>query len=227
MAQQETIHKETLPDLHINQEMLELEIEDHKIIHLRCGEWNWSGWCWSLSGNRCDGEFMTFMTRVLSTNKEYQDEFLKSLNENGVTYRQVAQQCIKDIESYDDALYSITGDNARWHFGDSYSYDHGDELESYNLTEKETEIVLDNAWLETPTITYEGFMAFEFGSDIKKMVIDAFNESENFDELLSKFSEDIGICYDIEEKYMSYCDDAFRIGISNTVALLQSGKYNK
>ena len=227
---QEIIQKDTrLPEnIHINQDMLELEIHDHKITHLRCGEWVWSGWCWSLSGNDCDGQFMTFMTRVLFAEKESCNEFLKCLNENGMTFKQVAQQCIKDIESYDDSLYSFTGDNTRWHFGDSYSYDHvidhgDDELESYNLTEKETAIVLDNMWLNTSAITYEGFMAFEFGSDIKKIVVDAFEKSEDFDELLSVFED---IRYTVEEDYMSYCDESFRIGISNTVTLLQSRKYD-
>ena len=218
----------TLPEnLHVSHEYLELEIQDHKITQLRCGEWIYSGWCWSLSGNDCDGEFMTFMTRVLFANHVARDEFLTGLKENGMSFKQISQQCIEDIKSNDNSLWSLTGDNVRWHFGDSswnIEYDAESAYyvdESDTLTEKEFAIVWDNVGMNIPTITYEGFMAYEFGTDIKKVAVDAFRESNDFDELLSQFDD---IRETIAQDYLAYYDECFRIGMSTTISLLRSGK---
>ena len=218
----------TLPEnLHVSHEYLELEIQDHKITRLRCGEWIYSGWCWSLSGNDCDGEFMTFITRVLFANHVARDEFLTGLKENGMSFKQISQQCIEDIKSNDYSLWPLTGDNARWHFGDSswnIEYDAESAYyvdESDTLTEKEFAIVWDNVGMNIPTITYEGFMAYEFGTDIKKVAVDTFRESNDFDELLSQFDD---IRETIAQDYSAYYDECFRTGMSTTISLLRSGK---
>ena len=218
----------TLPEnLHVSHEYLELEIQDHKITRLRCGEWIHSGWCWSLSENDCDGEFMTFMTRVIFANHVARDEFLTGLKENGMSFKQISQQCIEDIKSNDYSLWPLTGDNVRWHFGDSsWNIDYDAESayyvdESDTLTEKEFAIVWDNVGMNIPTITYEGFMAYEFGTDIKKAAVDAFRESNDFDELLSQFDD---IRETIDQDYSAYYDECFRTGMSTTISLLRSGK---
>ena len=74
--------------------------------------------------------------------------------------------------------------------------------------------------MNIPTITYEGFMAYEFGTDIKKAVVDAFRESNDFDELLSQFDDR----ETIDQDYLAYYDECFRIGMSTTISLLRSGK---
>jgi|APSaa5957512535_1039671.scaffolds.fasta_scaffold09246_8 hypothetical protein len=221
-----------LPDnIHVNHEYLELEIQDSQITQIRCGEWRVSGWCWSLSGKDCEGEFMTFMTRVLSARNEERQAFLKALQEQGMTFKHIAGQCIKDLESDDDSLYSLTGDNGRWHFGDSPfdHIDHDEELSYYidetdRLTQQEFETVWENVWMEMPAITYEGFMAFDMGTDIKKITIDAFKDSNDFEELTCSFED---VRETIAQDYSSYCDESFRIGMSNCIELVKQGKYNK
>ena len=72
--------------------------------------------------------------------------------------------------------------------------------------------------MNIPTIK---FMAYEFGTDIKKAVVDAFRESNDFDELLSQFDD---IRETIDQDYLAYYDECFRIGMSTTISLLRSGK---
>lgn len=217
---------------HINQEVLEILIEDHQVTKLRCGEWVWSGWCWSLSGKEeCEGNLFTFITRMLFAQKQYKDQFLNALEENNVSFEQIAQQCIDDLKSGKEDLYSLTGDNGRWHFGDA-QYDHmcyDDEKswyvdESDTLNETEFKVVWENVWLEMPAISYEGFTEYQFGSDLVKMTCDALQNSQNFEEF---YRDLLDIRCIADEDYSSYCDENYRIGMSDTIEKMRAGKYNE
>ena len=225
---------QSLPDtINVNHEYLALEIQKGVITHIRCGEWGHTGWCWQIFGDACNGQFMTFISRVLYTRKDVRDKFIHSLQDQGLTFKRVMALCIKDMASHSKGggLYALTGDNGRWYFGESvYEGVIYEFVESYyvdetqQLTAKEFEIVWENVWMEIPTASYDEFMASDDTSNLEGMLTDALTTAKDFDELILLLR---GVTQQADEYYQLYSDKNFSIGMSNCITLLKQGQYTK
>ena len=219
-----------IPDtVNVNHEYLALEIQKGVITHIRCGNPNHAGWHWQIFGDDCKGQFVTFVTRVLYSRVDVRDKFINTLQDQGLTFKHILTLCIRNMTTISDTLYSLTGDNARWHFGES-SYEHiGYNLEEtqyvdeeQQLTAKEFEIVWKNVWMEMPVTSYEGFLASDGVPSLAGMLTDALTTAKDIDELVSLLGIIMGLA---DNHYRSYCDENFTVGMSNCIALLRQGRY--
>lgn len=192
-----------------------LELENGEIIRLRLGNWTDAGWIWD--GNKSD--ILEFLVRI--SDSEIVDEFLEDMRKNRITLNTFRKQIAENIESSDDGLYALTGDNARWHFGDSDSIDEDSEVKGFfsykKIDKKILDMIKENVWSHYKGVTYEEFIAQE-GKKIKENLKKILQECTNLEEFLHEIRPN---WYEIEESYFVMQSSKFFEAIAETVEELR------
>ena len=127
-ARTTTIRK--LPDVSIRNDSFSFSVDEGR-IHLSLDDfmWRWSGEEDQLNG---------FLARMVGTGAEAWDVLVEGLDEAGISAEMLKPHLLKNLSGKltpqnDDGLYSLSGDNVRWHLGtDEFDYVIDGEFEHFN-----------------------------------------------------------------------------------------------
>lgn len=176
-----TKRQKKLPTVSISEENWQLDIKEDGKIELGLGNWTDAGWRWTGNGEEMTG----YLIRLANSSIDNVESILE---ENGITFNDLKSVAIKNQKSkeIDDGMYELTGDNARWHFGEgevdsSYLFDDYFELTEKNYSNKEKEKINNETWSLYNTPSYEDFLE-EYGINYREKLIDALNESNNLED---------------------------------------------
>lgn len=168
-------------------------------LSLSLGNLSDAGWYWNGSKENLIG----FIQRLSSS--KTREEFLKDINNSGVEYDDLKPLLIKSAEKA-DGLYEITGDNARWKFGEEFDSestkqyiedDFTEQLEragirigkdnKEKILQEATDYAFDKA--DYKGMTFDDYATKktkkEYSEQIKKII----NKSKNFNELMDELQE--------------------------------------
>lgn len=173
-------------DVNIQKRYWSFEVEDNK-LRLSLGNFTDAGWYWS--GDEKDIVGYTYRLH----NSDVEEDFYRDMARNKVSFNQLKPLYLKSAKE-NDGLYEVSGDNRRWHFGetgvsDSYI------LEEEGLTEKQKE----NFYSDYSPISYEEFQG-KYGKAYKKDVQEAVKSSQSFREFNMKMDE-------LREKYTQLANE--------------------
>jgi hypothetical protein len=171
-----------------------MDMHDGK-YSLSLGNMSDAGWFWDGDEKSITG----FMMRIGKS--KVNDEFVSEMKKNHIPFSQHKKAMIQAVEKDNDGLYELSGDNARWHFGDELDYDEGIEqdLKDDDLySEEDKSKIIRN--FSPERVTYEEFEK-EYGSVYKKKMKEIISSSESYEEFFKKTADE-DMTYDIEEKIM-------------------------
>jgi len=182
-----TKRQKKLPSVSISEENWQLDIEEDGTMELGLGNWSNAGWRWTGDSTEMAGYLIRLASASIS---DVEGTMLK----HGISFNDLKAIAIKNLnEDSDDGLYSLTGDNGRWHFGEgevdsSYLFD--DYLEGGGTdniySEEEHEKIYEKTWELYNTPSFEDFIEEH---DYKQELIDALTESNTLDEFDVKTKE--------------------------------------
>jgi len=148
------------------------------------------GWDWS--GD--ESSINDFLHRIVLSEDEI-EKFEDSLDEANVDFDELKPFMLKSIskkvsEENDDGIYTISGDNGRWKFGnDADSIDVGSEFDfaesEEGLIRKEKNDFEEEFFQNFTSVTYKEFIDSN-GEWINERMKEIIKESVNFDDYASK-----------------------------------------
>jgi len=149
-------------------------------IKLSLGNMTDAGWFWDGDKNDLADYFIRLK------NSKVRDEFIADANKNGLKLSDVKAQLIKDIQK-GDGVYTISGDNRLWRFGEGDEPDFDSAYDDIDRTPEEKEKIEDEFYNQYET----SFDEFEkiYGKDIRRELLNAVNSSKDFEELFSEIEE--------------------------------------
>jgi hypothetical protein len=176
----------------LNRKYWTFERDDNGKLKLSLGNFSDAGWYWS--GDK--EELAGFLIRLESS--QVRDEFLKTMKEEGIKFKDFKKELKKSIQS-GDGIYMLTGDNTKWHFGED-----GEEL--YNTAEMEAEekelkgadkeafddAVYDQEYNGTD---FDVFKKTTHYRNVRNTLLDAYNKSDTWSQFFDNIKEakDVGI----------------------------------
>ena len=153
---------------------------------LTLGNLSDAGWFWDGDKEQLAG----FMVRMYSS--QVKDQFINTMKADKVDFESFKPDLLKSAAK-GDGIYQLTGDNAKWHFGED-----AEELESeeYELKSDETlteaqrerieELVYDEEYKGTD---YDEFNKSRFYKNAKDILSDFIEASHGWDEFFSKMDD--------------------------------------
>ncbi|MCK4545420.1 hypothetical protein KAU43_07765 [candidate division WOR-3 bacterium] len=184
-----------LPEVDISYNDWSMKINPDGSMNLSMGNLTTAGWYWT--GDETD--LGTFLIRMMGS--EEQDTFIKDMEEEGVTFEMLLPVLLENIDNVDgNGMYVLTGDNARWKFGDGYDIDTDSELdyysENYELSKQDMEDIKNEYWIhgQWDNIKIDKFEKTELYQDIKKKLIHELKTSADFEDFganLKNLKEDV------------------------------------
>ena len=192
-----------LPDFATNRHVWGLQFENGKVSRVRLGNMVDTGWYWSGKGD----QFNTFMARMADSDEW--EQMVSDLNEEGISIGMIKRQLLKNLSGKltaenDDGLYSLSGDNGRWKFGDDDEWIIEGEFDHFNnqgdLQDDEKEEFEEEFWNHYKSPTYERWLEVE-GNGARQELIDGIKNSKDFDDLKDAYKE---VSDNIEEQYSEF-----------------------
>jgi hypothetical protein len=176
--------------------------EENGKVEVSLGNMTDAGWYW----NGTDKEFIGFLHRL--QNSQVGDEFLEETK--GINFDKKAKPYLLKSAKTKDGLYEMSGDNARWHFGEEPNFDFDFEEEGFTKEQK------DKFWEDYQGITYEKFEK-KYGKAYQKDINKAISESHSFKEFMEKTN-------DLKRKYNELVDDENSSEAFNVIAKIKKEK---
>jgi hypothetical protein len=178
-----------LPDTDIGNDNFSFRVDEGN-IHLSLDDF---GWRWSGEEDQING----FMARMVGTGSEAWDNLVEGFKENGITIQMLKPHLLKSLSGKltpenDDGLYSLSGDNVRWHFG-SGEYDDVNEgeadhfIQEGEITEDERDDFDEEFWNKWSDPTYEEWLEYE-GNGKRELLKDEIKKADDFEELESAYT---------------------------------------
>jgi len=173
-----------LPDASIRNDNFSFRIDDGKIrLSLDDFMWSWHGEEDQLNG---------FFARMAGTGAEAWDDLVDGLNDAGITFEMLKPHLLKNLNGKltpqnDDGLYSLSGDNTKWHLatGDYDGVVDG-EFDHFNqegdLNDDEEDDFTEEFWNIWTDPTYEEWLDYE-GESTRDRLKDEIKKADNFEEL--------------------------------------------
>jgi hypothetical protein len=184
-----------LPEIDISRHNWSMKINPDGTMKLSLGNFSDAGWYW----NGDESDLAIFLYRMM--NSAVKDQFIEDIEEEGITFQMLVPQLIESMESPDgNGIYSLTGDNVRWHFGETFDQDIDVELdyvqEEYGLTDAEVNDLQETFWInETGDyVDYDLFEKSELYDDIKSRFLHEIKTSDDFNDFadnMKEFKEDV------------------------------------
>lgn len=161
-------------DIDINKRNFSFELDKKQnTIKLSLGNLTDAGWFWD--GDQTD--IHTFLFRMIHSKGQF-EMFEKDLEEQGGSFETLKPFLRNTVN--DESLYAITGDNARWHFGEDFEEgEMSNELSALGITEEQKEKVEDQAWTEYKGVDYDDFIK-KFGKLYVEALQKTVNDSNSF-----------------------------------------------
>ena len=182
--------KERVPDyaklpkeVSIHKHNWSFEKEGNK-IKLTLGNLSDAGWFWD--GNQDD--MVLFLDRI---NKSHiRDEFLQSMKETKISFNDLKPVLLKSADK-GSGLYSVTGDNVRWKFGEDET-DIAEELDYHvqegHIKESQRGELEDEFWSNYQGVNYDDFIK-ENGKLLKNSIKDSVKNSNSYDDFFNNMDE--------------------------------------
>jgi hypothetical protein len=157
--------------------------KDGNKFKLELGNWSDVGWHWD--GNEKD--LVSYLIRLKSS--EVSNEFLKEMKDNNISFSDLKSQMLKNLDEI-DGLYEISGDNSRWHFGQTFTSDSSDgislflddqEEKGYKLTKEQRDKFLNEMNYGDGSANFDEFER-EDGGRYKNIMKKAINDSKTFED---------------------------------------------
>lgn len=172
-------------------------------IRVSLGNLSDAGWYWN--GKR--GDLAGFLVRI--DRSQVKDEFLTESKESGLTYPQIKADVVKQFEK-GEGIYEVSGDNKRWHFGETgdqdWDYEKDTLVNDLGYTSEQADKIIDDAQIEFSDADFDDFKKSSQFKDVQGKVVEVAKSSNSFSEFFSKMdSEDVAI--GIEETMMNYSDE--------------------
>lgn len=177
-------------------EMVDFDIDEHYWglqkdgdgFTLRLGNWSDAGWYWSDD----EGAFAGFLIRISGASFD-DKEFIDILNSYGIEFNDLKQLILESAES-GDGVYMLSGDNAKWHFGQDSEREY--DIIDYNLkdseklSDKEVEEFKDYYWsnMESDSTDYDTFKESSYYDDLKDEIVSSVERSDSWEEVLDEMS---------------------------------------
>ena len=183
-----------------------LELIDGE-IRLRLGNWTDAGWYWSGE----EDQFAGYLIRLAGSRID-RDEIISILERNGVDFEDFKEIILESARS-GDGIYMITGDNAKWHFGQDgereYDIIRYDLKEYHELSDKDIEEFEDYYWthMESNSTDFDSFEESEYYDDLKGEIVSAVENADSWWDVLSNLEDlrEIG-----DESSWEFSDNAVR-----------------
>lgn len=156
------------------------------------------GWRWDGDEDSWD----IFLMRMAKS--RVADEFLKAMEDSGLDYSAIRKMITDEDYDLDSAVYSLTGDNVFWHFGEMGDADY-DAVDNYaredlSLDGKEKEAFHDYFWREADVRGLTDFDAYKketakYSDDgsynsVKRSIREAFKNANDWSDVISEFSSE-------------------------------------
>jgi len=186
-----TITLRKLPDVSINNENFSFRVDDGN-IHLSLDDF---GWRWSGEEDQLNG----FMARMEGTGTQAWSILVSGLEDAGITVEMLKPHLLKNLSGKltpqnDDGLYSLSGDNVRWHFGDDFENENAQEgefehfVQQGELNKDEEEEFEEEFWNHFNTPSYEKWLEYE-GESKRELLKDNIKSAKDFDELQNSYND--------------------------------------
>ena len=163
------------------------EVADNNKLRLTLGNMSDAGWYW----NGDETQLVGYTYRLHQS--EIENEFYSEMNKNQISFNQLKPLYLQSAKNT-DGLYEISGDNRRWHFGETGVDDYY-ILEDEGLTEKQKEQFYE----EYSPMSYEQFEE-KHGKEYREDVKQAIKSSGSFREFNIKMDE-------LKEKYSDLANE--------------------
>jgi hypothetical protein len=165
-----------------------------KGIDIGLGNWTDAGWKWD--GNEKD--LVSYLIRLNSS--QVRDEFLQEMEKNNISFADFKKQMISNLDE-SDGLYEISGDNVRWHFGQTFTSDSSDgisqiieekEAQGYKMTDEQKQKFMREIDYQDGSTNFDEFEREAKGQYKEKMskAIKQSNSFSDFFDKLQKIKED-------------------------------------
>jgi hypothetical protein len=157
------------------------EIDEKGKSSFTLGNMTDAGWFWSGK----EDEIVGFLVRLQSSTEK--QNFLNDVKK--LNFVQI-KSLLYTSSKAKDGLYELSGDNRRWHFGETEDESYiEDEMDENDFTEEQK----DKVWNEYKSITYEQFEK-KYGNQYRIDIDTAIYNSKSFEEFMSK-TEKLGEKY--------------------------------
>ncbi len=161
------------------------------------------GWRWSGEEDQLNG----FMARM--SGSEVWNQLVSDFKDAKVTVGMLKPHLLKNLsgkltDENDDGLYTLSGDNGRWHFGEDDEFVIEGEFDHFNqegdLKDNEKEEFEEEFWRHYKSPTYERWLEVE-GNGARQELIDGINNAKDFDDLDEAYKE---VGENIEEQFFEF-----------------------
>jgi len=169
------------------------QVDEKGKIKVSLGNLTDAGWYWDGDEN----DLIGYLNRLRTS--DVKKEFLSEMRKAGVPFSKLKEHLLKSAKKA-DGLYELSGDNRRWHFGESseMEYDELNErVQDGIIPEDKKDEVLDKFWDVYKSETYD-FDKWSKGEkkDYIKNVTEAIKKSKTYEDF---FEELEGIEADIRD----------------------------
>jgi len=177
-----------LPEVDYGTDVWEFRVNPDGSMRLRLGNMTTAGWYWT--GDETD--LGTFLVRIVNFGE--MDEFKEAMAEAGISFDMLKPFLLKNIDEPDgNGMYSITGDNVRWKFGEAYDIDVDEEVEyltsMYELSDEDKQEIKDEHYWNLTRVSIDDFEKTKDYEEIKGDLEEAFKLSDDFDDFSSNIKE--------------------------------------
>jgi len=167
----------------LNSQYWSLERTPADKIKVTLGNFSDAGWFWDGDKSQMAG----FVIRLHDS--KARDDFLLKMEKNHIKLSDFKEDILKSAEK-GDGIYELTGDNAKWHFGE----DSEELFEAEQQVAEDEGVDVDELSKATDESDYKGtdFDAFKKSSyykDVKENLIKSVKESSSWENLFSRIDE--------------------------------------
>jgi len=148
------------------------------------------GWRWD--GDESDWDI--FLIRM--GHSKVRGEFLKHLGESGLDYEAIKKIITDEDFDMESAVYSISGDNLRWHFGETIETEDDllyEEARSMGMSDAQRREYQDFFYTEadtSDTIDFNAFKKTKYYKDAEKDIRNVFDEADSFSDVFSTLNNE-------------------------------------
>jgi hypothetical protein len=180
---------------------------------LRLGNLTDAGWYWT--GD--ESSMLSFLARL--DKSTVRDEFLRDMKGAGLSWNDIKSILQRNMIRTEDGLYSLSGDNSAWEFGnldDPFSEDVRNFLDdgSFDIEEGKRDEI-ENAAYDYEDLSYDSFVN-KYGDDYRKLMRGIINNAKSLDDFLNKISSE-DVVLDIHEMVFNFLDEQASSAIGQAI----------
>jgi hypothetical protein len=183
------------PDINIYHKNWTLDIENGKVTGLSLGNMTDAGWYWHLNDNDANESLNTFLIRV--ANSGIKDEFIETMKKENVDFNIFKKQILinlskplKNDETSDDGLYTLSGDANNWKFGQESDSTSTEESFLQDVDDDDdADKIREESYMHQEAPQYQDWLEKQGGS-VRKQVIELLNNAYSFESYFDELNSE-------------------------------------